>query len=448
MIPQWVIEKKRDGQPLTEEELRAFVTGYTHGEIPDYQMAALAMAIYFRGMSLEETITLTDVMMRSGAILDTSGIPHPKIDKHSTGGIGDKVSLALAPLVACCGVAVPMISGRGLGITGGTLDKLEAIPGYRTLLSADAFLRIVRTCGCSIIGQTAELAPADRKLYALRDVTGTVPSIPLIASSILSKKLAEGLDGLVLDVKWGRGAFMKTRPMARRLARTLVAIASRMGRRVSALITDMNQPLGRTAGHALEVAEAVDILRGRGPQDVTRLVLELAWHMLRIAGKAADRPTALRLLRAQLRSGAALDRFREMVRLHGGVDIVADPAQLPSARLREDYPAPCNGYVTLADAEILGRACLVLGAGRTRTTDSVDPAVGLSNLAKVDQRVVQGQPLVTLHANDPSRLIEAKALLESAFVVSETPARAPRLITDMVEPDHVEPSLSPTACSL
>ncbi len=258
MVPQWIIEKKRDGATLAEEDIRAFIASYDAGDIPDYQMAALAMAIYFRGMAFEEVTVLTDAMMRSGDILDTSGISLPKSDKHSTGGIGDKVSLILAPLAACSGLAVPMISGRGLGITGGTLDKLEAIPGYRTDLEPDAFVRVVAECGCSIIGQTADLAPVDKKLYALRDVTGTVPSVPLIAASIMSKKLAESTDALVLDVKWGAGAFMKTLEQARELARTMVEIGHRMERGMTAVITDMNQPLGRAAGNAVEVIECIE----------------------------------------------------------------------------------------------------------------------------------------------------------------------------------------------
>ena len=258
MVPQWVIEKKRDGQPLSEEEIRWFINGYSKGDIPDYQMAAMAMAIYFKGMTLDEMAVLTDAMMRSGDLVDTSSLKMPKVDKHSTGGIGDKISLILAPLAACCGIGVPMISGRGLGITGGTLDKLESIPGYRTNLSDREFLDVVAKCGCSITGQTGQLAPADKKLYALRDVTATVPSIPLIVASIMSKKLAAGLDALVLDVKWGKGAFMRTVEAAQELARNMVEVGVRMGKGMAALITDMNQPLGRTAGNSLEVIESIE----------------------------------------------------------------------------------------------------------------------------------------------------------------------------------------------
>jgi len=429
MLPQWLIEKKRDGLAHSADELRAWIAGYVRGEIPDYQMAAWAMAVYFRGLTFEETAALTEAMLRSGAVVDTSALPWPTADKHSTGGIGDKISLVLAPLVACCEVAVPMISGRGLGITGGTLDKLEAIPGYRTRLSRERFLEILADCGCSIMGATEDLAPADRKLYALRDVTGTVPSIPLIAASILSKKLAEGASALVLDVKWGRGAFMKTVPQARELARTMVEIGRRMGRRMTALITDMNQPLGRTAGNALEIAETLAVLRGEGPDDVRELTLELGAQMLWLAGRAARPDEARAPLERALRSGAAFERFCRMVRLHGGDEAaLRDPARLPQARLRRDWPAPRAGRVAAADAERIGRACLALGAGRARVEDAVDPAVGCSGIAKIGDAVERGQPLLTLHANDAARLDEAQRLLEGAFSIQETAAPPPLIV--------------------
>jgi pyrimidine-nucleoside phosphorylase len=399
-------------------------------------MSALAMAIFFRGMSPEELAVLTDAMMRSGAQLDTASVPAPKIDKHSTGGIGDKVSLPLAPLVASCGVAVPMISGRGLGITGGTLDKLESIPGYRTQLSTGEFLDVLQKCGCSIIGQTAELAPADKKLYALRDVTGTVPSIPLISASIMSKKLAEGLDGLVLDVKWGKGAFMKTRKQARELAQTMMEIGRRMGKRMAALITDMNQPLGRTVGNALEIVETVETLQGRGPKDLLKITLELAWHMLRLAGRAADRKAALKLLRQQIRSGAALEKFREMVRLHGGsLDAIDNVSSLSTARLRAEHKAARSGYVAEVDAEVLGKACIVLGAGRRQVTDRIDHAVGLSAIIKVGEKVESGQPLAVLHANDQTRLDEAGAILKDGFAIADEPPAPRRLIAETISED-------------
>ncbi|MCE9612790.1 MAG: thymidine phosphorylase [Lentisphaerae bacterium] len=435
MVPQWVIEKKRDGQALPADDIRAFMDGYTRGTIPDYQMAALAMAIYFRGMTFDEVATLTDVMMRSGDLVDTSRVPLPKVDKHSTGGIGDKVSLVLAPLIACCDVAVPMISGRGLGITGGTLDKLESIPGYRTNLSADNFVDVLARCGCAIIGQTATLAPADKKLYALRDVTGTVPSIPLISASIMSKKLAEGTDALVLDVKWGQGAFMKSLDQARELARTMVEIGARMGKGMTALLTDMNQPLGRTAGNALEIVETVAALQGHGPDDLVTLTLETGAHMLRLTGREPDHARALARLRGVLDSGAAFERFLSMVTLQGGDPrVLEDVTRLPSASLRRDVSAPRSGYVAGVDAERIGRACVVLGAGRVKVEDLVDHAVGISGLVKIGEHVTKGQPLFTLHANAENRLAEALALAREAVTFADSAPTPPTLIVDVIHP--------------
>ncbi len=433
MLPQWTIEKKRDGQALAAEDLRAFIAGYADGSIADYQMSALAMAIYFRGMSFDEVAVLTDAMLHSGAVLDTAGLHAPTSDKHSTGGIGDKISLLLAPLAACCGVAVPMISGRGLGITGGTLDKLEAIPGYRTALSVPAFLDVVARCGCSIIGQTADLAPVDRKLYALRDVTGTVPSIPLIAASIMSKKLAENTQSLVLDVKWGSGAFMKTIDQARELARTMVEIGRRMNRRMTALITDMNQPLGRAAGNAVEIIETIDALQGRGPADIVTETIELTAHMLLLAGRADALPAAREQLGRHLASGAAFEKFKEMVQLHGGdVRAIDDPRRLPVAPLREPLPSPADGYVVRADADAIGRACLVLGAGRRLVTDRVNHAVGVTDLRKIGEPIARGEPLLTLHAADLASLAEARALLTPAFRIGDEPVGGPELIVEVM----------------
>ena len=440
MLPQWVIEKKRDGQILGDEEIRFFIAGYTRGEIPDYQMAALAMAIYLRGMSPEETASLTDAMMRSGDVVDTSGLPGRKADKHSTGGIGDLISLPLAPLLACCGLVVPMISGRGLGITGGTLDKLESIPGYRTRLDEREFLEVLRQCGCSIIGQTERLVPADRKLYALRDVTATVPSIPLITASILSKKVAEGIDDLVLDVKFGSGAFMRTRSDARRLAESLARTGRAMGKNVVALLTDMSQPLGRAAGNALEVVEAVEMLSGRGAPDVLALTLALGAELLVMAGMAPDRPAAETRLRAALASGAALERFRRMVALHGG-DVAAldDYNRLPCASIQAPLSSPCAAGIAEVNAEKIGRACQLLGAGRAKTDDAVDPAVGVSGLVKVGARVNQGDPLVVAHANDERRLNAALPLLREAFVFRDQPVAPPPLIVERVDASALPP---------
>ncbi len=433
MLPQWIIEKKRDGLPLSGDELAFFINGFTRGAIPDYQMSALAMAIYFRGMTPAETASLTRLMLESGDTVDTSALPCPKVDKHSTGGIGDMISLALAPLVACCGVAVPMISGRGLGITGGTLDKLESIPGYRINLSVDEFLGVAKNCGCSIIGQTDRLAPADRKLYALRDVTATVPSIPLIVASIMSKKLAEGIDALVLDVKCGRGAFMKTRDDARALAKALVQVGQSMGKRVTALVTAMDCPLGRAAGNALEVTETVDVLRNRGAADVTDLTLRLGAEMLVLSGAAADTDAALAALRGKLVSGAGFETFKRMVRLHGGdVRAIEDTSRLPSAAIQEPLPALSGGYVRDVDAEKIGRACLLLGAGRTKTTDVIDPAAGISAIAKPGERVAKGQPLALLHAVSRDRITDAQEVLQSAFAVGEAPCSPPPLVMETV----------------
>ncbi len=443
MIPQWIIEKKRDGGVLCEDEIRDFIRGYGESEIPDYQMAALAMAVYFKGMTFEEVTVLTDAMMRSGDVLDTSGIAAPKSDKHSTGGIGDKVSLILGPLAASCGVAVPMISGRGLGITGGTLDKFESIPGYRTDLDTREFLDVVAACGCSIIGQTANLAPVDKRLYALRDVTATVPSIPLISASIMSKKLAESTDSLVLDVKWGSGAFMQTLTDARKLADTMTEIGSRMGRRMTALLTDMNQPLGRTAGNAVEVTEAIEALKGNGCDDLMVVTTELTAHMVLLSDRATDLNQARLRVLEQIESGAALEKFREMVRLHGGDDSAIDqPEKLPGASLKKDYPSPAAGWVARADAGGIGRAVLMLGAGRQKVTDTVDHGVGATGIAKVGEQVEAGQPLLTLHANDAGRLAEAEALLTDAFVIKpEMPGRPPPIVDTIVGEPRGEPDL-------
>ncbi|MBL7077262.1 MAG: thymidine phosphorylase [Kiritimatiellae bacterium] len=433
MVPQWIIEQKRDGKALGEADIRAFIDGYTKGDIPDYQMAALAMAIYFQGMSAHEVSVLTDAMMRSGDLVDTSTIPLPKADKHSTGGIGDKVSLILAPLVACCGVAVPMLSGRGLGITGGTLDKLESIPGYRTDLEIDAFLGVLNQCGCSIIGQTTSLAPADKKLYALRDVTGTVPSIPLIAASIMSKKLAEGMDALVLDVKWGSGAFMKTPELATELAKTMVSIGKDAGKGMAAVVTDMNQPLGRTAGNALEVRETIETLRGEGPADLVQITIELSAHMLTLTGVEPDLDAARSRLADVLASGQAFEKFKEMVKLQGGdTAVIDDPTRLPAASHQVPCPTPAEGVVAGADAEAIGRACIALGAGRRRVEDNVDHAVGITDIVKIGEHVSEGQPMAIIHADSYEAIEEAKPFVEQAFWVSSYSVVPPDLIGKVI----------------
>ena len=422
MLPQWIIEKKRDATELGTSEINAFVEGYTSGAIPDYQMSALAMAIYFNGMTPRETADLTLAMMRSGKVIDPARIPGAKVDKHSTGGIGDKISIPLAPLVAACGATVPMISGRGLGITGGTLDKLESIPGYRVNLSEAEYFQTLETCGCSMIGQTAQIAPADKKLYALRDVTATVPSIPLIVSSIMSKKMAEGIDALVLDVKCGAGAFMKNIGDARKLARALVDTGTAMGKKVLALITAMDQPLGRTVGNALEIRESLDILHGKGPADTQNLTLELARQMLDLAGVETTDP-----LQA-LDDGSAMQIFRKMVACHGG-DLEAG---LPEAGNQIPLPAPKSGFVSKADAEALGRASLLLGAGRAKTTDTIDHAVGLSNLRKIGEPIEKGEPLCTIHSNGHENEAQLFQTLETAFAIADRPVEPPPLILETV----------------
>ncbi len=412
MIPQWVIEKKRDGGALDEAEIRTFVAGFTSGAIPDYQMSALAMAIFFSGMTPGETAVLTDAMMRSGDLVSFESWPRPTADKHSTGGIGDKLSLMIAPLAAAAGLAVPMISGRGLGITGGTLDKLESIPGYNTRLSVEAFKRVIAEVGCSIIGQTDRLAPADRKLYALRDVTGTVPSIPLITASIMSKKLAEGAETLVFDVKCGRAAFMRSRDDARALAQSLLRTGRALGRKTAALLTDMDQPLGRTIGNALEVAEAVETLKGGGPADTRALTLALTAEMTVLGGVHADLPAAQRALTRLLDGGQALEVFRCMVIAQGGDPrVIDDPARLPQPGAAVTVPAPKAGFVGFVDAEALGRIVLQLGGGRTVAADSIDPAAGIDRLVQAGEPVEKGQPLMRLLAKDASR---AEALAANA----------------------------------
>jgi pyrimidine-nucleoside phosphorylase len=423
MLPQWIIEKKRDGTELDSNEIHDFIDGYTKGDIPDYQMSALAMAIYFRGMTPRETADLTLAMMESGKVIDPNSIPGSKVDKHSTGGIGDKISIPLAPLVAACGATVPMISGRGLGITGGTLDKLESIKNYRVGLSESEFFQTLEMVGCSMIGQTAEIAPADKKLYALRDVTATVPSIPLIVSSIMSKKMAEGIDALVLDVKCGSGAFMKDLENARALAKGLVDTGVAMGKKVTALITDMNQPLGQTVGNALEIQESLEILRGQGPADSQGLTLILAEHMLALADiQITDHES-------RLTDGTAMQKFEQMVACHGG-DLSAG---LPKAGNQIPLPSPNSGYISKCDAEALGRACLLLGAGRAKTTDSIDHAVGISNLRKIGERVEEGEPLCIIHSNGHENQTALFQTLEPAFQIAPEPTEAPPLILEIIE---------------
>jgi len=401
VIPTEIIRRKRDREALEPAALRDFVLAYTRGEVPDYQAAALVMAIYLHGLDDAELTALTEAMLRSGEVVDLSSVPGLKVDKHSTGGVGDKISLPLAPAVAACGVPVPMVSGRGLGHTGGTLDKLEAIPGFRVDLEIPRFVRQVREIGLCLIGQTATLAPADRKLYALRDATATVESIPLIASSIMSKKLAEGIDALVLDVKVGRGAFMKTEERARALAATMCAIGKGHGKRVVAYLTRMEEPLGLAVGNAVEAIEAFEVLKGRGPADVRELTLVLGAEMLVQGGAAADLTAARARLAAALDDGSALEKMRACVAAQGGDPrAVDDYGRLPAARRRHEVTAAAAGWVTAIDAEGVGVPAMRLCAGRRTQEDAVDPAVGVLLHRKVGDRVAAGEPLATLLVND------------------------------------------------
>ncbi len=396
-IVDWIIAK-RDGNPLSAQQVSALVTGFMRGEITDYQMSAWLMAVFFRGMSLDETVALTAALLRSGRRLRHTGTHRPLVDKHSTGGVGDKISICLGPLVAACGVSVPMISGRGLGHTGGTLDKLESIPGYQTRLSPARFEAVVRRVGVSIIGQTAKLAPADARIYALRDVTGTVPSLPLITASILSKKLAAGLDSLIMDVKVGSGAFMRNVAAARALSSLLSTVGERLGLRVGGLLTSMSSPIGATIGNALEVREAIEVLQGTGPTDSRELTLALGVEMLKSAGvERTDAGARARLERA-LASGAGAERLERMIALHGGdPKVVASVALLPRARHQRAVLAASAGYVRAIDPLALGRLGVALGAGRTRADQSVDPRVGIELQAQVGAWVERGQPLALLH---------------------------------------------------
>ncbi len=428
-----LIHTKRDGGALSDSDIRAFIAAYTRDEIPDYQAAALAMAIFFRGLDARELATWTDAMLHSGDVLDLSSIPGIKVDKHSTGGVGDKISIPLAPLVAACGVKVPMVSGRGLGHTGGTLDKLESIPGFRVDLSVDRFTELVRDLGLALVGQTERLAPADRRLYALRDATATVESIPLIASSIMSKKLAEGIDALVLDVKVGAGAFMKTIDQARALARTLCDIGHHAGKPCVALLTDMDQPLGRAIGNANEIAESIDVLRGQGPADVTALTLALGAEMLLLAKIAKTEQDADARMKAAISNGSALDKFRSLIEAQGGDPrIVDDPSRLPQPRSTQVVPAPRSGFVTTLNAEAVGHAAMQLGAGRARKEDRIDPAAGVILRAKVGDRVQAGEALCLVQSNLPNTPAVAISLLEGAYSIADEPPPVRPLVLERI----------------
>jgi len=428
-----LIHRKRGGEELAPEEIAFLVNGYTSDEIPDYQMSAFLMAVYFSGMTDREVSALSDCMMHSGAVLDLSDIPGVKVDKHSTGGVGDKTSLVVAPIAAAAGVVVPMISGRSLGHTGGTLDKLEAIPGFRTDLSIEQFRAQLKSLGLCFIGQTEEIAPADKKLYALRDVTATVESIPLISSSIMSKKMAEGVDALVLDVKVGNGAFMKKQVDARRLAQMMVGIGRRLDRRVQALITDMNQPLGYAIGNALEVMEASQTLQNAGPSDLTRISLELAARMIYLGKKAATLEEARQIAETKIVDGSAYKKFKQVVQAQGGNAQALDRFELlPNATGMREITAPRAGYVTAIAAEDVGRASTMMGAGRNRKDDAIDPAVGVILEVKIGEKVDSGAVLCRLYYTREDGLEEAAEMVEDAFRISQTKPEPRELILEVI----------------
>ena len=428
-----VIAKKRDGGALSREEIDFFISGVTRGTLPDYQASALLMAITLRGMTIEETSWLTDSMVNSGGRVDLSDIPGVKVGKHSTGGVGDKISIILAPLAAACGVVMPKMSGRGLGHTGGTLDKLESIPGYRVDLGIDEFKSVLRDVGTSIIGQSATLAPADKKLYALRDVTATIGSIPLISASVMSKKLAEGSDVVVLDVKCGDGAFMKKEDDARALAASMVAIGTRAGVRTEAFITDMEQPLGRAIGNSLEVIECIETLKGHGPDDLNTVVKRFASRVLMLAGREQDEQNALCRVEAALSSGKALETFGRMIERQGGNRrVVDDYALLRSVSQREYYRAARDGYITRMKAEGIGLATHLLGAGRTKVGEPIDHAVGIMIHAKPGARVERGEPIIEIHHRDGRGVNAALALCSDAIAIGdEAPPHRPAILGEV-----------------
>ena len=426
------IAHKRDGGALEPDEIRRIIADFLAGKVADYQLTALLMAIFFRGMTDAETVSLTEAMLHSGTVLDLSSIPGTKVDKHSTGGVGDKVSICLAPMVAACGVPVPMVSGRGLGHTGGTLDKLEAIPGFRTDLSTEDFARVVREVGTCMIGQPKDIAPADKRIYALRDVTATVECIPLIVASILSKQLAEGIDGLVLDVKVGKGAFMKDEARARELATALVRVGTRAGKKVVALLTRMGAPLGVAVGNANETSEALDVLFGKGPADLTDLTLALGAEMLVLGGKAKDVAEGRTQLEACVKDGRAATVAEKMIAAHhGNPNVVRDRSLLPQAKTRVAISAERDGFVTEVDALAIGRAGVAMGAGRTRAEDAVDPAVGIMVLAKPGQRVTKGQELAVLSLHAKSDAIEER--VRSAFTIGDAEPTIGPLVIGRIE---------------
>lgn len=433
-----VIAKKRDGGTLTREEIAFAVNGYVSGEIPDYQMSALLMAIYLRGMTDEETAVLTDVMAHSGDMVDLSAIQGIKVDKHSTGGVGDKTTLVIAPIVAACGVKIAKMSGRGLGHTGGTVDKMESVPGTRTALTQEEFFRQVNEIGISVIGQSGQIAVADKKLYALRDVTATVGCIPLIASSIMSKKLAAGSDAILLDVTMGDGAFMKNLDDAIELARLMVSIGTAHGRKVAALITDMDKPLGHNIGNSLEVAESIAVLKGKGPADLTEVCLQLASNMLVLAGKG-NLAECRAMAERTLQDGTAFVKCCQMFAAQGGdVEKVKDPDKLQKAKYRYEITARESGYIAKNDVEKIGNASVLLGAGRIRKEDSIDFAAGIIMHKKLGDRVQSGDSICTFYADDPALFAPAEEMYRGGLIISEEKPKLPPLVYARVTTEGVE----------
>jgi pyrimidine-nucleoside phosphorylase len=429
-----IIIKKRDKHELTTEEINFFINGLTRSEIPDYQVSAWAMAVLLNGMNDRETTDLTMAIAKSGEVLDLSAVVPIEVDKHSTGGVGDKTTLVAEPLVAACGLPVGKMSGRGLGFTGGTLDKIESIPGFRINLTQEEFIRSLKNEGIVLAGQSGDLAPADGKLYALRDVTGTVQSIPLIASSVMSKKIAGGARGIVLDVKVGTGAFMKNLDEARQLSRLMVAIGKRSKRKVVALLSDMNQPLGHAVGNALEVKEAISTLQGRGPADFTEHCLTVASHMLLVGEKADDLPNARKLAENALKSGAGLEKFRRMVQNQGGdVSYVDQPEKLPLAPIIRDVTSPRGGYLSWIDALTIGEASVEMGAGRAKKEDIIDHAVGIVIHNKVGDHVEKGDMLFTLHAANEKSFQKAQEQILAAYKWSDEKCKALPLFYEVIE---------------
>jgi pyrimidine-nucleoside phosphorylase len=415
-----LIRKKRDSGEHSREEIDFLISGYTSGEIPDYQMAAWLMAAWLRRLNRSETASLTEAMLYSGEVLNLADLPGKKVDKHSTGGVGDKTSLIIAPVVAAGGLTVPMISGRGLGHTGGTLDKLESIPGFNVNLSLEEFRNVLHACGMGLIGQTAEIAPADKKIYALRDATSTVENVGLICASIMSKKLAEGIDALVLDVKTGSGAFMKREEDSVLLAELMVETGQRMGKKVIALITDMNQPLGRMAGHSNEVAECIDVLGGGGPADLVQLSIELSAWMFFLGDRTKSLDDGRLLAETMISTGEAKEKFKQAISLQGGNKlIVDDPQLLPQARSHADVASPLAGFITATNCEQLGTALATLGGGREKKEDAIDHAVGLEFHKRIGDRVKKGEPLVTIHYNSGAKLAEARSLITESYEIGE-----------------------------